>query len=170
MERDREGIILNVDGSSLGNPGPTGFGGLARNPDGGLGFGFSGHIDFSDILKAELLGISNGLQLAWDRGFRNLICYTDSLHAKSLITDQVIVYHRYASILQEIRDLLALPWTVGLRHVLREGNQCADHLAKFGANNAFVLKIFDSPPPDLYVCLSGDAAGVSFPRGFPNVV
>lgn len=30
LDEDHEGTILNVDGSSLGNPGPAGFGGLAR--------------------------------------------------------------------------------------------------------------------------------------------
>lgn len=34
LQRDRVGTILNVDGSSLGNPGPAGFGGLLRNSEG----------------------------------------------------------------------------------------------------------------------------------------
>lgn len=34
QQQGREGIILNVDGSSLGNLGLAGFGGLARDPDG----------------------------------------------------------------------------------------------------------------------------------------
>lgn len=76
FQQDRKGFILNVDGSSLGNPGPAGFGGLARNPDGGWIFGFSGHIGHSDVLKAELLGISTGLKLSWERGIRELTCYT----------------------------------------------------------------------------------------------
>lgn len=166
---DREGTILNVDGSCLGNPGPTGFGGLVRTLEGGWLFGFCGHIGFSDVLKAELSGILFGLRLAWDRGYKTLICYTDSLNAKILITDQDITYHRYAAILQDIRDLMKLPWSVELVHTLREGNQCADLLAKKGAASEAGLQIFNTPPPDLKVSLIGDATGVSFPRGFPRV-
>lgn len=166
---DHNGIILNVDGSSLGNPGPAGFGGLFRNADGGWIYGFNGHIGYSDVLKAELLGLLNGLKLAWDRGHRNLRCYTDSLNAKILIQGQSIAYHKYATIVQEVRDLLALPWHVDLQHTLREGNMCADHLAKMGAAGREKLRTFASPPPDLSVLLAGDAAGVTYPRGYPLV-
>lgn len=170
LQLNREETILNVDGSSLGNPGPAGFGGLARNPDGGWLFGFSGHIGISDVLKAELLGIFNGLKLAWERGIRNLICYTDSLIARKLITEQTEIFHRYASIIQDIKDQMILPWRIDLRHTLREGNQSADHLAKLGANNVEQLQIFEKPPLDLCSHLDGDAAGISFPRGYPRLV
>lgn len=168
FQRDRNGLILNVDGSSLGNPGPAGFGGLVRNSEGGWLVGFSGHIGHSDVLKAELNGILNGLKIAWERGYRNLLCYTDSMNAKTLIQDQSIDFHRYATIVQEIRDLLNLPWSVDLLHTLREGNMCADHLAKLGATCDTKLLIFENPPPDLQVALAGDAAGIFYPRGYPH--
>lgn len=169
LQQDREGAILNVDGSSLGNPGPTGFGGLVRNPDGSWLFGFSGHVGISDVLKAELLGIYNGLKLAWDRGYRHLTCYTDSLIAKNLIVEHSDTYHIYATIIQDIRDLLDLPWRTELLHILREGNQCADHLAKMGAGDDANLRIFESPPLEMNLCLAADTAGVSFPRGYPRL-
>lgn len=168
-EREREGVILNVDGSSLGNPGPAGFGGLARNPDGGWIFGFTGHIGFSEVL-AELLGIYNGLKLVWERRHRKVLYYIDSLNAKILIFEHDTTYHRYASILQDIRDLMSLPWAIDLCHSLREGNQCADILAKIGASSDNHLQISDSPPSELKACLVGDAAGVLYPRGYPNLV
>lgn len=64
LQKDRLGIVLNVDGSNLGNPGPAGFGGLLRYSEGGWLLGFSGHIGHADVLKAELLGLYNGLELA----------------------------------------------------------------------------------------------------------
>lgn len=130
--------------------------------------GFSGHIGHSDVLKAELLGLYNGLKMAWDRGHRELICYTDSMNAKILIPDHNIEFHRYATIIQEIRDLVVLPWSVELLHTLREGNMSADHLAKLGASGEEKLRVFESPPPDLQVLLASDVAGVLFPRGYPN--
>ncbi|PNX62229.1 hypothetical protein L195_g061051, partial [Trifolium pratense] len=44
------GIILNVDGSNIGNPGVSGFRGLIRNSDGGWIHGFAGNIGISNIL------------------------------------------------------------------------------------------------------------------------
>lgn len=169
LERDREGVILNVDGRSLGNPGPAGFGGLARHPDGAWIYGFSGHVGHSDVLKAELLGIFNGLKISWEKGVREVTCYTDSMNAMTLIKEQQIAYHSYATIIQDIKDLLILPWKVDLQHVLREGNQCADLLAKMGASDDVKLRLFDVPPPNLCVTLAGDAAGVAFPRGYPQL-
>lgn len=122
------------------------------------------------MLKAELLGIFHGMRITWDRGYRNLTCFTDSLNAKILIQEQDINFHRYAAIIQDIRELMNLPWWVELKHTLREGNQCADQLAKRGAYSGEKLQIFTSPPSDLSASLGGDAAGVSFPRGFPRVV
>ncbi|XP_045799915.1 uncharacterized protein LOC123894078 [Trifolium pratense] len=57
-------MILNVDGSSIGNHGVSGFGGLIRNSDGGRIQGFAGNIGISNILHAELLAMYYGLVLA----------------------------------------------------------------------------------------------------------
>lgn len=45
-----------MDGSSFGNPGPAGFGGFVRDPDGNFLFGIIGHIGLSEILQVELIG------------------------------------------------------------------------------------------------------------------
>lgn len=76
--------------------------GVWLEPNGSWLFGFSGHVGISNVLKAELLGIYNGLNLAWDLGYRRLICYTDSLIAKKLITEQFEAYHQYAAIIQDV--------------------------------------------------------------------
>lgn len=91
------------------------------------------------------------------------------MHALSLIKDQQVVFHSYAAIIQDIRDLIALPWKVDLRHMLREGNQGADHLVKLGASTADKLYIFEDPLPKLRLILMGDAVGTAFPRGFPRL-
>lgn len=170
LQQNQERVIINVDGNSMGNPGLAGFGGLARNPDGGWIFGFSGHISHAEILKAELIGIFQGLNLARNRGIRILICYSDSMSALKLIADQHNSFHKYATITQDIKDLLALPWRVDLRHMLREGNQCADYFAKLGAASVEKLQIFEVRPVELRLCLSGDAAGTAYPSGYPRLV
>ena len=44
------------------------------------------------------------------------------------------IFHRYTCVIHEIKRLLHREWDVTLEHTLREGNSCADFLAKEGAN------------------------------------
>lgn len=102
----------------------AGFGGLARDPDENFLFGVISHIGVSEILQVELIGIRDGIKMVWERGYQIITCYTDSLNAVKLIKDQREEFHGYASIIQDIKDLLGLPGRIELRHTLREGNQC----------------------------------------------
>ncbi|XP_045810074.1 uncharacterized protein LOC123904450 [Trifolium pratense] len=82
---DRTNMILNVDGSSIGNPGISGFGGLIRNSHGAWVRGFAGNIGFSNILHVELLAMYHGLNLVWELDIKYMICYSDSKTAINLI-------------------------------------------------------------------------------------
>ncbi|KAJ1426644.1 Ribonuclease H-like superfamily [Sesbania bispinosa] len=86
----------------MGNPGVARFGGLFRDYVGNWILGFHGHIGESDITKAEILGILQGLMITWDKNFKNLICYTNSTYSIHLIKDEDISYHRDASEIVEI--------------------------------------------------------------------
>jgi len=80
-----EATIINVDGSSLGSPGRSVFGSVLRDSGGTWLCGFSGFIGISNNLHAELLAITHGLKLSWDKGHQNVICYSDSMCAIKLI-------------------------------------------------------------------------------------
>jgi ribonuclease HI len=158
------GMILNVDGSSIGNPGISGFGGLIRNTDGGWVHGFFGNLGHTNILHAELMAIYKGLLLAWDLNIKDLWCYSDSVMAIKLITDPVDDWHHYAAILNNIKDIMKRDWQVLLIHTLREGNACADYLAKQGATHTDVYSSIDIPPAGLNLALLADACGTCFTR------
>ncbi|PNX81354.1 ribonuclease H, partial [Trifolium pratense] len=51
--------------------------------------------------------------------------------------------------------------TIAFHHTLREGNECADWLAKKGATSDVSLKIWHSYPPQLSNVLIADASGVA---------
>ncbi|KAJ1384635.1 Ribonuclease H domain [Sesbania bispinosa] len=72
-----ESIALNVDGSSLGNPGPAGYGGVLRNTYGQWLKGFHGSVGVSEILQAEQIGILENLKIAWEDGYRSIECWSD---------------------------------------------------------------------------------------------
>ena len=112
-------VKLNVDGSSWGNFGQAGFGGLLRGVDGRSIVRFKGSMGFADNLLPELMVICMGLRLPWERAFRNVSCELDSLEAIRLIsTDEED--HCYMPIVKEIKNWLYKDWRVSLSHVHRE--------------------------------------------------
>ncbi|XP_045797947.1 uncharacterized protein LOC123892169 [Trifolium pratense] len=156
--------ILNVDGSCLGSPARSGFGGIIRNTFGHYLAGFSGYIQgSSDILYAELYAIYKGLLLAINMSIDELVCYSDSLHCINLIKGPQVKFHMHAVLIQDIKDLISQS-NVSLCHTLREGNQCADFFAKLGASSDADFTNHDSPPEGVQDLLKNNALGILFQR------
>lgn len=153
-------IKINVDGSSFGNPGGSGFGVLLRNMNGDWIVGFSGFCGLSNNMNAGLLAIAQGLSIAWNAGHREVICETDSKIALIFITDGVSKFHPYAPLVDHIRNFSTFSWKLSFKHTFREGNVCADWLAKHGASSDQALHIWNSCPPQLSSVLLADAMGV----------
>jgi ribonuclease HI len=74
---EEDTVELDVNGSSLGNPGRVGIGGLIRSPDEVCITGFTGFAGVEANLMPELLALKNGHCLATNRGFRKLLCNSD---------------------------------------------------------------------------------------------
>jgi len=141
-------IVLNVDGSCLGSPIRAGYGGIICNSAGFFLEGFSGFIaTTTDILFAELTTIHKGMLLAVEKGIDVMVCYSYSLLSVKLLTDSNSYYHAYAVLIQDIKDLLSSR-NYSIHHCLREGNQCADFMAKLGANSNEEFARHTSPPFD----------------------
>ncbi|GAU50330.1 hypothetical protein TSUD_290660 [Trifolium subterraneum] len=163
-------VALNVDGSSYGNHGPAGYGGLIRNRQGLWISGFSGHINHADSLEAELLAIMHGLMLVWDYGYPNVSCISDCKNALRLIDlEPIFQPPKYIAIINAIQELISRDWNVSFVHTYREANQCADFMAKLGTksmNNCFEIftDIFLEPPTDLTSLLESDAEGTGYSR------
>ncbi|XP_039686921.1 uncharacterized protein [Medicago truncatula] len=163
-ENNFNSFVLNVDGSCLGTPIRAGFGGIIRNYASLFLKGFSGYITASsDILFAELTAIHRGILLAIDLGIEEMVCYSDSMISIQLLTMHAITYHAYAVLLQDIKDLLSSR-NFTVHHCLREGNQCADFLAKLGATSNEEFSTYDTSPSDLLPLIKNDALGVLYPR------
>jgi len=96
-------IILNVDGSCLGNPIRARFGGLLRHQTRHWITGFSSYIaGTSDILLAELHAIRRGLLLAKEMNFQEVFCCTDYLHCVQILKEITPRFHKYATLIQDI--------------------------------------------------------------------
>jgi len=57
-------------------------------------------------MHAELVAIFNGLHLAWELGFKKVICETDSLMTHDLLLTGYHPWHTYATILNRITTLI----------------------------------------------------------------
>jgi len=115
------------------------------------------------VLLAELTAILKGLRLAIEMRLDNLVCYLDSQLSVNLITGNASKYHAYAVLVQDIKDVLASR-NFGIQHTLREGNQCADYMAKLGAASDNNFLVHSSAPQGLLVMVRMDAMGSFFPR------
>lgn len=103
-------VVLNVDGSAIQHPGHSGFGGLLRDHTGTFLFGFYGSADQSSILRAEVLGVMHGLRLCWEHGYRDVICYSDSLNAVKFINEGVSHCHPLANEISIIKKHMQQDW------------------------------------------------------------
>ncbi|XP_057419022.1 uncharacterized protein LOC130713254 [Lotus japonicus] len=157
-------VALNTDGSSLGNPGAAGIGGVVRSEHGNWLLGYAGSIGEADSLLAELVSILRGLEVCWDHGYRQVDLFSDSLLALGLIMDLHPVFHRYAAIIGRIKTLLQRSWQVRCQHILREGNSVADFLAKYGASAQSAFLVWASPLQSLVPMLRADQVGTEFMR------
>jgi len=156
--------ILNVDGSCLGSPIRAGYGGLLRNNSRSFLSGFSSYLPTSNcILLAELTAICKGLKLALDMGLEDLVCNTDSQLSVNLIKGDTSKYHAYVVLVQDIKDAMGSRNFI-IQHILREGNQCADFIAKLGASSNSKFVLHPTAPQDLLSLLATDAMGTQFPR------
>ncbi|RZB90460.1 putative ribonuclease H protein [Glycine soja] len=155
---------LNIDGSSIGNPGNAGFGGIIRDSFGDWHAGFYGSCGTATSLQAELLAILHGLNLSWDKGFRNIQCESDSKLALQLISEGRNSLHPYASIIQKIQDFKLLHWDLHFNHTFREGNMCADELAKTGSSLQCNLQVFNGCPPFITQLVLADRKGAQYIR------
>ncbi|KAK7291983.1 hypothetical protein RIF29_07579 [Crotalaria pallida] len=157
---------MNTDGTSRGNPGLAGCGGLIRDGEGRWIIGYARRIGVTTAYKAELWGILTGMQVAWNDGIRNIIIESDSLTIVNLMNKENS--HEgpssYNSLISHINMWRRKAWNINFSHTMREGNECADFLANFSLHLNEETHIFDQPLDGIRSLLSLDYAGIALPR------
>ena len=84
-----QGILkINTDGSSKGNPGPAGIGGVGRDSKGDIQFVFSIYKGLQTNNLMEAIAILYVVKNACDLGWRRLICESDSQVVIRLLNQQ----------------------------------------------------------------------------------
>lgn len=158
-------LKLNTDGSSRGNPGPSSYGGFIRDSDGRWVCGYMGRMgNRVTSLVAELWALFKGFCLIQRKGLRDVIVETDCKPLLLLITLQDrCEKHRFKALIEHCKVVMNEHHCVVV-HTYREGNQCADHLAKLGGVNSREYAVLAEPPACLMPLLMADAQGVGYER------
>ena len=131
-----EELLLHTDGSSLGNPGPSGAGGTIETPDGVTVEEFHEHLGTTTNNVAEYEAVRIGLGKAVAYGARRVHVRLDSelvanqLRGTYKVKDRKLIdaYLRVERVMRELDD-------VTFESIPREKNKRADRLAQTGARS-----------------------------------
>ncbi|CAN1824961.1 Putative ribonuclease H protein At1g65750 [Linum perenne] len=125
------GVTLNSDGSLL--RGKAAAGGLFRDSDGRCLAAYAMNLGSCTIARAEIRGALEGIKRAWEAGYCKLEVQLDSKAAVAILSNKRLeITHGHAVEVLEFREWLGRDWELTIRHVYREANFAADHLASRG--------------------------------------
>jgi len=162
-------LKLNIEGVVKGNPGPTGGGGLLRDHRENWINGFSANLGWRSSVKAELLALLKGLQLAWNMGVSHLEVEIDSQLALKPTQEPCKANQAHCFVIRKCQSLLLKrEWYVKIKHCYRESNKAADLLANIGVCQSTPTMVYNSPPTPILSILFEDISGVFWQRFVHN--
>lgn len=157
-------VEVNSDGSVKNSDFKAAAGGVIMGVCGEWLGGYARNIGSCSIARAELWGVYDGLHLAWEKGFKNVIIEVDSLFVINAIQKVDCEGSSYHSLVRGIQNVLALEWRVSFQHVYLEGNRCADLMTALGASLPIGCHYFEQPTTAALAIINEEISGVSFPR------
>lgn len=92
----------------------------------------SGPQMISFFLAPELWSIIHGLTIAWTRGFRHILVYSDSKTTVCLLFEGCCRTNACHALVTAIHEVHNRSGDIAWKHTYREANQMADALAKLG--------------------------------------
>ncbi|XP_042479159.1 uncharacterized protein LOC122060066 [Macadamia integrifolia] len=136
-------IKLNFDGSSRGNPGRAGAGGIFRDHRGGVLGSYKIFMGVSGVFEAEIEGLMVGLMRAREMGIPCLWVETDSSAVAISIQQNKIPWFALQRWIFLQPYLESITWKI--THNFREANSIADYLARDAAKTGISAINVDVP-------------------------
>ena len=119
--------IVHVDGASRGNPGPSGIGYYIISDDGQVIKRGGEFIGFATSRVAEYYALKEGLEQAYELGFKSVRMVSDSLMVVNQMNGIFTVKNRdIMPIYQDVQGMLKNFDTISFTHVPRSQNSAAD--------------------------------------------
>ncbi|XP_028116744.1 uncharacterized protein LOC114314462 [Camellia sinensis] len=123
----------------------------------GVLFVMKGELGFVDImggwttvpaLKLNYGGVYKGLTIILQKGFNKVIVETDAQEVVKLLEEGPGDKHPYKGLVEDARNIFNGCQCVA-QHVYREGNLCADALAKLGAAQPEDILVVNNAPAEI---------------------
>ena len=125
-----EWFTAHCDGGSRGNPGPSGYGAVVEDPQGGVVARLSQYLGRQTNNYAEYSGLLAVLQWAVEHSAKRLRVISDSeLMVKQMKGQYKVSSPGLRPLWEEAKRRAARLDRFEIRHTLRRGNQEADRLA-----------------------------------------
>ncbi|CAN1170713.1 Putative ribonuclease H protein At1g65750 [Linum perenne] len=153
----------NPDGSV--NRGKAAASGILRDSNGKGLLAYTMNLGICSITKAEIRGALEGIKRAWEAGYRKVEIQLDSQAAIAILNDKkAVISHSHGLEVMDYRDWLSRDWEVDIKHIYREANYAADHLASRGHTCPRGSHCIDLTDCRLAHFLRYDCMGISEPR------
>ncbi|KAE8725675.1 hypothetical protein F3Y22_tig00008262pilonHSYRG00043 [Hibiscus syriacus] len=81
---------------------------------------------------------------------------TGRLSSSWTVEKQSAAMERVSSLFPHLVECMARSWRLQFFHVVREGNQAADHMAKLAWGWKYGLKVFTTPPTEVLAIVQDD--------------
>lgn len=161
---------VNSDGSSLGNPGLAGGGGLIRDETGKWIRGYARAIGPTTSAAAELWVLRDGIRLCIALKLQAVVFELDAKAIVDLLKKDEQSCNNNVNIVADCRKgLREIPMVV-IHHCYKEANRCADALARRGAILSQDFAVFLDPSPEVSLFLNLDSAETLYERSIAVVV
>ncbi|CAL5413457.1 unnamed protein product [Camellia sinensis] len=155
-------LKLNTDGCyRMARPG--GFRGLLRDETGAWICGFYGKLENCTSLEAELWAVYKGLTIILQKGFHKVIIETDATEVVKLLEEGPGKHHLLRGLVADAR-IIFTGCQCTVQHIYREGNLCADAMAKLGAEQPEDILVVNDPPAEIRELLVSDMVGIARER------
>lgn len=136
--------VLNTDGAARGSPSAAGGGAIIRNHCGTFLSAITLNFGSCHALRAEVLALLRGLELARNLHVSNLIVQLDSQTCVQAIHAGSSNVGGCTHLIKKCVELLKKEdWRVKVIHIYREGNRAADWLADRGVEQHHAIQLFE---------------------------
>ena len=163
-------VKLNLNDSSMGNPGLAGEGGVIRNEKGEWIKGYARAIGIITRVAAELWALRDGIRLCFALKLPAVIIELDSKLVVDLLNKELDNPNGIDVLVTDCRECMKTIPCVRSQHCFREANKCVDALARRGALLSQDFSNFLDRPPDVAFLLGLDAAGAMYDRFVPSIL
>ncbi|XP_028083701.1 uncharacterized protein LOC114284948 [Camellia sinensis] len=105
-------------------------------------------------LEVELWALYKGLTVLLQKGINNVLIETDAAQVVQLMEDPIASNCPFKNLVEDANILLN-GCECTIQHIWKQGNLCADALAKLGANQPEEMLVVNEPPAELRSYLLG---------------